>query len=539
MPAKQTHTDIGPSAGDLPVVVIAGRPNVGKSTLFNRLSGRRSALVADTPGVTRDRKDAEAVLRGRTVRLVDTAGLEESAPDTLYGRMRASSQAAVAQADLVVFVVDARAGITPADSHFAEWLRRQGRPVLLVANKTEGRGGAASAMDAFSLGLGDPVAISAEHGDGLSGLMSEIAERLPGGRRTAPPADDSSATTRRRARRAAGQEGAPAVDAAPAGATRSGPQASGTSPRQGADPGGTDLPASMLGDAEALRAVRAAEAACAADEAAPSRPLRLAIVGRPNAGKSTLLNRLLGEERMITGPEPGLTRDSVLSVLHDPLGDVELVDTAGLRKKARIEAQLERMSVSATIEALKMAEVVVLCIDAELGLHEQDLQIARLIEREGRACVLALNKWDAVEDRQVARRAISDRLETSLAQMKGIPVVAFSALTGAGIGHLLPTVRAAHATWNKRVATGALNRWFEHALSRHPTPLVEGKRVKLRYMTQAKARPPTFVVFGTRAEMLPEDYRRYLVNGLREQFVLPGTPVRLQLRGTKNPYADD
>ncbi len=470
MPAYQTHTDTGPGpqADALPVVVIAGRPNVGKSTLFNRLSGRRSALVADTPGVTRDRKEAEAVLRGRTVRLIDTAGLEEAAPDSIYDRMRVSSQAAVSLADLVVFVVDARAGITPADSHFAGWLRRQGRPVLLVANKTEGRGGAASAMEAFSLGLGDPVAISAEHGDGLSGLMSEIADRLP------------------------------------------------------------KLARAEAGDEEGAEA-----------EGGPVRPLRLAIVGRPNAGKSTLLNRLLGEERMITGPEPGLTRDSVLSVLHDPLGDIELVDTAGLRKKARIEADLERMSVSATIEALKMAEVVVLCVDAELGLHEQDLQIARLIEREGRACVLALNKWDAVEDRQVTRKAISDRLETSLAQMKGIPVVSFSALTGASVDKLLPVVRAAHATWNKRVATGELNRWFEHALSRHPTPLVEGKRIKLRYMTQAKARPPTFVVFGTRAEMLPEDYRRYLVNGLREQFTLPGTPVRLQLRGTKNPYADD
>ena len=511
MPARQTHTDTGPGAHAtaLPVVVIAGRPNVGKSTLFNRLSGRRSALVADTPGVTRDRKEAEATLRGRIVRLVDTAGLEEAAPDSIYDRMRLSSQAAVSQADLVVFVVDARAGITPADSHFAGWLRRQGRPVLLVANKTEGRGGAASAMEAFSLGLGDPVAISAEHGDGLSGLMSEIADRLPG-----------PAPARRRATDAGHDAAGTAGDAGTADGATHAVAGNGAGNGGGAD--GSDA------DADGI-----------AQDAGPVRPLRLAIVGRPNAGKSTLLNRLLGEERMITGPEPGLTRDSVLSVLHDPAGDIELVDTAGLRKKARIEAELERMSVSATIEALKMAEVVVLCVDAELGLHEQDLQIARLIEREGRACVLALNKWDAVEDRQLTRKAISDRLETSLAQMKGIPVVSFSALTGAGVDRLLPVVRAAHATWNRRVATGELNRWFEHALSRHPTPLVEGKRIKLRYMTQAKARPPTFVVFGTRAETLPEDYRRYLVNGLREQFRLPGTPVRLQLRGTKNPYAEE
>jgi len=442
----------------LPVVVIAGRPNVGKSTLFNKLAGRRSAIVSDTPGVTRDRKEAEALLRGKRVRLIDTAGLEESAPDTLPGRMRASSEAAVALADLIVFVVDARAGVTPADSHFAAWLRRQGRPVLLVANKAEGRAGAAAALDAYSLGLGEPLAMSAEHGEGLSSLMTEIADRLP-----APHETDD-------------------------------------------------------------------------DEA---RPLKLAIVGRPNAGKSTLLNRLLGEERMITGPEPGLTRDAVAVPLSDAHGPIELVDTAGLRRKARVDLLLEKMSVSASIEALKMAEVVVLCIDAVLGLHEQDLQIARLIEREGRACVLVLNKWDAVADRTATRKAISDRLETSMAQMKGIPVVQVSALTGAGLNRLLPAVRAVHDTWNSRVATGALNRWFEEAVERHAPPLVDGRRLKLRYITQAKARPPTFIAFGTRAEQMPEDYQRYMVNSLREKFDLPGVPIRLLLRGTKNPYAEE
>ena len=439
-------------------VVIVGRPNVGKSTLFNRLAGRRHALVSDTPGVTRDRKEAEAMLRGRRVRLIDTAGLEEAAPESLYGRMRASSERAVAEADLVLFCIDARAGITPADQHFAAWLRRQGRPVLLIAGKAEGRTGASAALEAYSLGLGSPLAVSAEHAEGIADLMGEIADRLP--------------------------------------------------PEQGAS----------------------AEPSAA--------PLRLAIVGRPNAGKSTLLNRLLGEPRMITGPEPGLTRDSVAAFLEDSQGPVELVDTAGLRRRARIEAPLEKMSVSAAIEALKMAEIVVLTIDAVLGVHEQDLQIARLIEREGRGCVLALNKWDAVEDRNATRRAISDRIEFSLAQMKGIPVVSFSALTGAGVDKLLPAVRAAHAIWNKRVSTGALNRWFESALERHQPPLVAGRRLKLRYMTQAKARPPTFIVFGTRAELLPEDYHRYLVNGLRTSFGLPGTPIRLQTRGTTNPYAD-
>jgi len=443
----------------LPVVVIAGRPNVGKSTLFNKLAGRRSAIVSDTPGVTRDRKDAEALLRGKRVRLIDTAGLEESAPDTLPGRMRASSEAAVAQADLIVFVVDARSGVLPADQHFADWLRRQGRPVLLVANKAEGRAGAAAALEAYALGLGQPLAMSAEHGEGLSDLMTEIADRLP--------------------------------------------------------------------------------EQVAEDEEAGSRPLKLAIVGRPNAGKSTLLNRLLGEERMITGPEPGLTRDAVAVLLADATGPIELVDTAGLRRKARVELPLEKMSVSASIEALKMAEVVVLCVDAVEGLHEQDLQIGRLIEREGRACVLALNKWDAVADRGTTRKSIGERLESGMAQMKGIPVVTFSALTGAGVDRLLPAVRAVHDTWNNRVATGALNRWFEGALERHAPPLVDGRRLKLRYITQAKARPPTFIAFGTRAEQMPDDYQRYLVNSMRDEFKLPGVPIRLLLRGTKNPYAED
>lgn len=445
----------------LPIVVIAGRPNVGKSTLFNRLAGRRIALVADTPGVTRDSKDAEAQLRGRMVRLIDTAGLEESAPDTLWGRMRASSGSAVAQADLVLFVLDARVGVTPQDEHFAQWLRRQGKPVLLVANKAEGRIATSSILDAYSLGLGDPVGVSAEHGDGVADLMSEIADRLP----PPPPAEP--------------------------------------------------------------------------EDFDDNRPLKLAIVGRPNAGKSTLINRLLGEERMITGPEPGLTRDAVATILSDDQGRaIELVDTAGMRRRARVEEALEKMSVSSAIQALKMAEVVVLCLDAVRGIDDQDLQIARLVEREGRACIVALNKWDAVPDRNATRKLVAERLEESLAQMKGIPMVTLSALTGAGMDHLLPAVRAAHDVWNKRIPTGELNRWFEHALETHQAPLVSGRRLKLRYVTQAKARPPTFVVFGTRAEQTPEDYTRYLVNSLRDTFKLPGTPIRMQLRGTKNPFVE-
>ena len=444
-----------------PVVVIAGRPNVGKSTLFNRLAGRKAAIVADTPGVTRDSKEAEAMLRGRLVRLVDTAGLEEAAPETLAGRMRETASHAVSGADLVLFVIDSRAGLTPVDRHFAQWLRRQGKPVMLVANKAEGRIAMSSIFDAYELGLGDPVGVSAEHGDGIADLMSEIAAAIP-------PEPETE------------------------------------------------------------------------EEAEDGRPLKLAIVGRPNAGKSTLLNRLLGEDKMLTGPEPGLTRDAIASIVTADDGSrVEIVDTAGLRRPARIEEDLEKMSVGSAINALKMAEVVILAIDATEGINDQDLRIAQLIEREGRACVLVLNKWDAVEDRNATRKAISDRLETSLNQMKGIPVVTLSALTGAGVERLLPTVRRAAEIWNKRVTTGELNRWFENALERHPPPLVDGRRLKLRYVTQAKARPPTFLAFGTRAERIPEDYSRYLVNSLREAFDLPGTPIRLQLRGTKNPFSEE
>ncbi|XAO72215.1 MAG: ribosome biogenesis GTPase Der [Acetobacteraceae bacterium] len=465
-------------SGQTPCVVIAGRPNVGKSTLFNRLVGRRQAIVSDMPGVTRDYKEGEARLGGRLIRIVDTAGLEEAAPDTVFGRMRASSESAIGQADLILFCIDARAGVTPADHHFAQFLCRQNRPVLLIANKAEGSAAQTEVYESFVLGLGTPLAVSAEHGEGLSHLMREIAERLKGDEKDAP------------------------------------------------DEAGLSLQDTDASDEEAAVPIRTG-------------PLHLAIVGRPNAGKSTLVNALLGAERMITGPEPGLTRDSITVTFRDQKGEVQLVDTAGMRKKARVEEKLERISVSASLEALKMAEVVVLVIDALLGVHEQDLQIARLIEREGRACVTALNKWDAVADRAATMKAVSDRLEISLAQMKGIPVITFSALTGAGIGKLMPAVRQVHDIWNCRVSTGELNRWFEGALERHAPPLVDGRKLKLRYMTQAKARPPTFILFGTRAEQVPEAYRRYLVNGLREAFYLPGVPIRLQTRGTKNPFARD
>jgi GTP-binding protein len=450
-----------------PRVVVVGRPNVGKSTLFNRLVGRRISLVADTPGVTRDRNEQPAMLRGRSVLLVDTAGLEESPPETISGRMHASSATAVDTADLVLFVVDGRSGLSAADRHFARWLHRQGKPVLLVVNKAEGRTANASFYEAYELGLGEPIAVSAEHGEGIAHLMAEIAEALP----PVPiPVEDE------------GEQGEEDAD----------------------------------------------------------RPIRLAIVGRPNAGKSTLLNRLIREDRVITGPEPGLTRDAVKVRFQDENGRAfELVDTAGLRRRSRIEEPLEKMSSSAAIEALKSAEVVLLTVDATDGLHDQDLQIWRLIESEGRACVLVLNKWDSVTERSEVRQAVLERLETLSASGGGVAVVFISALTGAGVDKILPEVTRVWQVWNTRVQTSALNRWFESALARHQPPLVAGRRLKLRYITQARSRPPTFVVFGTRSEETPEAYRRYLSNSLREEFGLKGTPIRLHFRQPRNPYVSD
>ena len=449
-------------------VAIVGRPNVGKSTLFNRLAGRRVALVDDTPGVTRDRRESAARLGDLTFTILDTAGLEEVRPESLAGRMRAQTEAAIAHADAVLFLIDARAGIVPDDRVFANVLRRAGKPTILVANKAEGRSGSAGAYEAFDLGLGEPVAISAEHGEGLADLYDALRAALPA--QTAPPSGDEDDDT--------------------------GPAAP-----------------------------------------VPEKPIRIAVVGRPNAGKSTLINRLLGEERLITGPEAGITRDAIAVPLAWHGQRFLVHDTAGLRRRSRVEGKLEKLSVADALDAIRFAEVVVLLIDATVAFEEQDLRIADLIEREGRALVLGINKWDLKEAAPGAIAKLHEQADRLLAQVKGVPVVAVSGLTGAGLDHLMKAVTDIHALWNKRIPTSALNRWFDGVLAAHPPPAVSGRRLKLNYITQPKTRPPSFVLFCTRADAVPDSYQRYLVNALREAFGLPGVPIRLTLREKANPYA--
>ncbi|MCI0431729.1 MAG: ribosome biogenesis GTPase Der [Rhodospirillales bacterium] len=449
-------------------VAIVGRPNVGKSTLFNRLVGKRLALVDDTPGVTRDRREGRARLGDLEFTVIDTAGLEEAKSGTLPARMLAHTQRAIAKANLVLFLVDARAGLTPQDEHFARLLRRARASVVLVANKSEGGAAAAGIAEAYRLGLGEPVAISAEHGEGMADLYERIAP----------------------------------------------------------------LAASSSGAQEAEAAATPEDA-----EATPEGPLQLAIVGRPNVGKSTLVNRLIGEERLLTGPEAGITRDAIAVDWEWRGRKLRLVDTAGLRRRARVEAKLEKLSAVDALRAIRFAEVVVLVLDAAEGLEKQDLTIARLVEEEGRALVIAANKWDLVANKLAARRKLRDRIEASLSQVKGVPVVTLSALTDHNLDRLLKAVIEAYEAWNRRVSTATLNRWLEEATAAHPPPTVSGRRIRLRYMTQVKARPPTFALFASRVEELPESYPRYLVNGIRKTFDVHGVPLRLHLRKPRNPYA--
>jgi GTP-binding protein len=443
----------------LPVVAIVGRPNVGKSTLFNRLVGKKIALVDDRPGVTRDRREGEAELLGLKFRLFDTAGFEDEDPDSLPGRMRRQTEAAVRDADVALFLIDAREGVTPLDEEIGRWLRVEDTPVIVAANKAEGRGGEAGRMEAFALGLGDPLAISAEHGEGVVDLFEALRPHIE----REDDIDDED-------------------------------------PEDG------------------------------------SGPLKLAIVGRPNAGKSTLVNRMLGEERMITGPEAGITRDSISLDWEWNDRSVRLVDTAGLRKRAKVDDKLERLSVADTLRTIDYAEVVVLLLDATRGLEVQDLKIASAVIEEGRALVIALNKWDVAENASSLFNGVKAALDEGLAQLKGVPVLTVSAKTGKGIDTILEVAFDLRESWSRRVPTGELNRWFEHATEANPPPAPGGRRIKLRYITQVTTRPPTFVIFGNRVDEIPESYRRYLVNALRRDLKLGPVPLRLNLRGSHNPF---
>jgi len=454
-------------------LAIIGRPNVGKSTLFNRLVGRRLALVDDQPGVTRDLREGEAKLGDLSFTAIDTAGLEEVEDDSLPGRMRKLTERAVDEADLCLFLIDARAGVTPSDRVFADLLRRRGAKVIVAANKAEGRAGEAGMYEAYALGLGDVIGISAEHGEGMGDLYAAL------------------------------------------------------------------LPYAEKFDAEKFdRAAQAAEFDPDAEEdaLAERRPLQIAVVGRPNAGKSTLVNAILGEERLLTGPEAGITRDAIAVTCDWGGRAFRIFDTAGLRKKAKVQEKVEKLSTGDAVRAIRFAEVVVVLMDPDSAFETQDLRIADLAEREGRAVVLALSKWDRVEDKNARSRELRETFERLLPQLRGAPVVPVSAVTGRGLDRLREAILEMHRVWNERVPTSALNRWLAAAVESHPPPAASGRRIRLRFMTQVKARPPSFVAWCSRPEALPESYLRYLVNGLRDNFGLKGVPVRLALRKGENPY---
>ncbi|KQM18751.1 ribosome biogenesis GTPase Der [Novosphingobium sp. Leaf2] len=458
----------------LPQVIIIGRPNVGKSTLFNRLVGKKLALVDDQPGVTRDRRFGDVELLGLKFQIVDTAGWEDDEVETLPGRMRKQTEAALDTADVALFVVDARAGLTPLDEEIGNWLRASPVPVILLANKAEGRSGESGVLESYSLGLGDPIGFSAEHGIGMSDLFEALLPHL--------------------------------------------------------DPLQPEEPEFVEEEDEEARLLA---------------PLKLAIVGRPNAGKSTLINKLLGEDRLLTGPEAGITRDSITVAWEwtDPktqnVRQVHLIDTAGMRKRANVVEKLERMAVADARHAIDFAEVVVLLLDATRGLEHQDLTIASKVLEEGRALMIAINKWDVAENASGLFNGIRAALDEGLAQVRGVPLLAVSARTGKGLDELIGAGFTIREAWSRRVPTAALNRWFDDALSANPPPAPGGKRIKLRYITQAKTRPPGFVVFGTRLDLLPESYKRYLVNSMRRELGFDSVPIRINLRSAKNPFAKD
>jgi len=457
-------------------VAIIGRPNVGKSTLFNRLVGRKLALVDDEPGVTRDRREGEAKLADLAFTIIDTAGLEEGDPETLAGRMRMQTEAALVDCDAILFVVDARAGLNPADRHFAAAVRRAGKPIIVVANKAEGLG-RDGVYEAFSLGLGDPIAFSAEHGEGLGELYDALVEVLPPAARLVPEEEDEA------------------------------------EPLQlGEEEDGSELDV--------------------------TKPLRIAVLGRPNAGKSTLINHILGQDRLLTGPEPGITRDSIGLDAEWRGRKLKIFDTAGLRRRSRVVGKVEKLAVADALRAVRFAEVVVLLLDATIPFEKQDLTLADLVEQEGRALVIALNKWDLIDNKSDKARELRAEADRLLPQLRGTRVIPVSGLTGAHVDKLMEAIVATDQVWNTRISTGRLNRWLAPVVDATPPPAAAGRRVKIRYITQPKARPPFFVLFGNSVESIPESYKRYLVNGLRETFGLIGVPIRLSLRsGRENPYA--
>ncbi len=466
-------------------VAIVGRPNVGKSTLFNRLVGKKLALVDDTPGVTRDRRPGAAKLIDLRFTIIDTAGLEESGPETLQGRMWAQTRAAIDEADVTLFVIDAKAGLTPADQTLAEMLRKSGKPVVLVANKSEARGSDGGFYDAFTLGLGEPCPISAEHGQGMLDLRDAIVAAI-GEERAFPEADDEAVTD---------------VD------VRDAPAAEGAGDDEEVEP-----------------------------EYDETKPLRIAVIGRPNAGKSTLINRFLGEDRLLTGPEAGITRDSISVEWQWRGRTIKMFDTAGMRKKARVQEKLEKLSVADSLRSIRFAELVIIVFDATIPFEKQDLHLVDLVAREGRAPVLAFNKWDLIEDPQAFLADLREKTERLLPQVRGIRAVPISGQTGYGLDRLMQSVVETDRVWNRRISTAKLNRWLESQQVQHPPPAVSGRRVKLKYMTQVKTRPPAFMISCTRPEALPESYLRYLTNGLRNDFQMPGVPIRIHLRASENPF---
>ncbi|MBN9360150.1 MULTISPECIES: ribosome biogenesis GTPase Der [unclassified Devosia] len=467
-------------------VAIVGRPNVGKSTLFNRLVGRRIALVDDTPGVTRDRREAEGRIGDLRFKVLDTAGYEDKTDGSLEDRMRQQTEIAIRDADVILFMIDAKAGVTPLDERFAQVLRRAGKDVHLIGNKAEGKSAEPGLLEAYNLGFGEPVALSAEHGQGLADLHAIVSKAV-----------DAAAEK--------AQAEAPSLDVMP--------EVDVDLPE---DDGSTEDGPVKRWD--------------------PKRHLNVAIIGRPNAGKSTLINRMVGEERLLTGPEAGITRDSILVPWEYEGRTINLVDTAGMRRKARIEQKLEKLAVSDSLRSIQYAEVVVLLLDAQIPFEKQDLTLADLVEREGRAMVIAVNKWDTIEDKNAKLAELREQCERYLPQLKGIPLVTISGLQGRNIDKLMQAIFAIERKWNSHVSTARLNRWLSGMTESHPPPAVSGRRLKLRYMTQAKIRPPSFILFASRPEVLPNTYQRYLINGLRDAFDMPGTPIRLWVRGGKNPF---